>query len=59
MKSQLLEVIANQSVLHKLKKNAQMSRRQPDVLRTLDAILETEHHYLPVQDGLQFSYANV
>ncbi|MGO4497361.1 glycosyltransferase [Paenibacillus sp. 2RAB27] len=59
MKRQLLEVIANQSVLLKLKKNAQMSHRQPDVLRTVDAILETEHHYLPIQDDLQFSYANV
>ncbi|MNR63238.1 hypothetical protein D3C85_1854780 [compost metagenome] len=59
MKSQLLEVIANQSLLLKLKKNAQMSHRQPDVFRTVDAILATEHHYLPIQDGLQFSYANV
>ncbi|WNR44152.1 MGDG synthase family glycosyltransferase [Paenibacillus roseipurpureus] len=57
--SRLLEVIANKSVLQQLKRNAQERHRQPDVLRMLDAILATEHHYLPVQDGLQFSYANV
>ncbi|MCY9664005.1 glycosyltransferase [Paenibacillus alginolyticus] len=59
LKRQLLEVIANQSLLVKLKKNAKLSRQNRDALHTLNAILDTRHHFIPALDGLQLAYANV
>ncbi len=59
LKRQLLEVIANQSLLVRLKKNAKLSQQNQDALHTLNAILDTHHHFIPALDGLQLAYANV
>lgn len=59
LKRQLLEVIANRSLLVRLKKNAKLSQQNQDALHTLNAILDTHHHFIPALDGLQLAYANV
>lgn len=58
LKNQLLEVIANQSLLSKLKENVKLSQQHGDALRMLDAIFETRHHFIPLSEGVRFSYAN-
>ncbi|MFD0694351.1 glycosyltransferase [Paenibacillus sp. GCM10027628] len=59
LKSQLLEVIANRTLLHELKKNAKSNQLKEGALHTLTAILETKHHHRRELEGLHVSYANV
>ncbi|MDR6881151.1 MGDG synthase family glycosyltransferase [Bacillus sp. 3255] len=58
LKNQLLEVIANRSLLSKLKENVKMSQQQGDALHMLNAIFETRHHFIPQSEDMRFSYAN-
>lgn len=58
LKNQLLEVIANQSLLSKLKENVKLSQQQQDALHMLNAIFETQHHFVALSEGLLISYAN-
>ena len=59
LKSQLLEVIANQSLLSKLKENVKQSQQHQGAQHMLRAIFETHHHFIPMADGMRFAYANV
>ncbi|MDD9266952.1 glycosyltransferase [Paenibacillus sp. GCM10023248] len=58
LKNQLLEVIANRSLLSKLKENVKMSQQQGDAIHMLNAIFETRHHFIPQSEDMRFSYAN-
>ncbi|MCY9661382.1 glycosyltransferase [Paenibacillus chondroitinus] len=58
LKNQLLEVIANQSLLSKLKENVKQSQQHQDAQHMLRAIFETRHHFIPVADDMRLAYAN-
>ncbi|UKS25388.1 glycosyltransferase [Paenibacillus sp. HWE-109] len=58
LKNQLLAIIANQSLLSKLKHNVKLHQQNQDVLHTLNAIFETRHHFVPLTEGMQLAYAN-
>ncbi|NEW08938.1 glycosyltransferase [Paenibacillus sp. SYP-B3998] len=59
LKSQLLEVIANRSLLSELKKNAKSNQSKEGAFHTIAAILETKHHSKAAREGLHVAYANV
>ncbi|NHN28240.1 MGDG synthase family glycosyltransferase [Paenibacillus agricola] len=58
LKNQLLQVIQNQSLLLKLKRNARLSHLKERALHTLNAILETKSRYKVVREKNQLTYAN-
>jgi processive 1,2-diacylglycerol beta-glucosyltransferase len=58
LKSQLHEIIANQTLLSRLKNSVKLSQQNQDALHTLNAIFHTHHHFIPAPEGMLLSYAN-
>ncbi|MFC5450942.1 MGDG synthase family glycosyltransferase [Paenibacillus aestuarii] len=59
LKSQLLQLIADQNLLHELKKNAKSNRQKEGALHTLMAILETKEAVSRARGELHLAYARV